>query len=164
MTIIDKERRFMKLKLVIIICLFFSIYSNAAELKGKVIHISDWDTIHLLTTNKVKYKIRLDEIDAPENSQAFGNKSKENLKKYIYNKDVVVNYSSRDQYDRVLGTIYLNKQDINLQQIKDGYAWVYKKYSNNSTYYKAEKEARNSKKGLWADKYPIEPWIFRKNK
>ncbi|WP_414017321.1 thermonuclease family protein [Aliarcobacter butzleri] len=82
----------------------------------------------------------------------------------MYNKDAVVNYNSRDKYDRVLGTIYLNEQDINLQQIKDGYAWVYKKYSNNSNYYKAEKEAKNNNRGLWVDKNPIEPWVLRKHK
>ena len=113
----------MKLKLLISFFLFFTIYINAAELNGKVIHISDGDTIHVLTNDKKKYKIRLNGIDAPESSQDYGNKSKENLKRYIYNKDVTVTYNSKDQYDRLLGTVYLNKQDINLQQIKDGYAW-----------------------------------------
>ena len=124
----------MKLKLLISFLLFFTIYINAAELNGKVIHISDGDTIHVLTNDKKKYKIRLNGIDAPESSQDYGNKSKENLKRYIYNKDVTVTYNSKDQYDRLLGTVYLNKQDINLQQIKDGYAWVYRKYNNDSNY------------------------------
>ncbi len=116
----------MKLKLLISFLLFFTIYINAAELNGKVIHISDGDTIHVLTNDKKKYKIRLNGIDAPESSQDYGNKSKENLKRYIYNKDVTVIYKSKDKYNRLLGTVYLNKQDINLQQIKDGYAWVYR--------------------------------------
>ena len=82
----------MKLKLLISFLLFFTIYINAAELNGKVIHISDGDTIHVLTNDKKKYKIRLNGIDAPESSQDYGNKSKENLKRYIYNKDVTVIY------------------------------------------------------------------------
>ena len=152
----------MKLKLLISFLLFFTIYINAAELNGKVIHISDGDTIHVLTNDKKKYKIRLNGIDAPESSQDYGNKSKENLKRYIYNKDVTVIYKSKDKYNRLLGTVYLNKQDINLQQIKDGYAWVYKKYNNDSNYLIAEKHARSSKKGLWAGINPLEPWVFRK--
>lgn len=48
--------------------------------------------------------------------------------------------------------------------MKDGYAWVYKKYSNNSSYYEAEKLAKRNKKGLWVDNNPIEPWEFRKLK
>ena len=71
------------------------------ELKGKIIHISDGDTVHLLTDNKEKIKIRLNDIDAPESKQAFGNKSKENLKNYIYQKNVVVEYKNKDKYKRV---------------------------------------------------------------
>ncbi|MDN5105047.1 thermonuclease family protein [Aliarcobacter butzleri] len=125
----------------LLICLVFIINIYANEIKGKVIHISDGDTIYVLTPQREKYKIRLNDIDAPENKQAFGNKSKENLKKYIYNKNVSVLYNSKDKYGRILGTVYLNNQDINLQQLKDGFAWVYKKYSKNIIYYKAEKEA-----------------------
>ena len=152
-----------KILKVTLLCSCFC-YANASMLTGKVIHISDGDTVHILTTNKEKIKIRLSGIDAPESKQAFGNKSKENLKSYIYQKDVAVKYDSKDKYNRVLGTIYYQNKDINLQQIKDGYAWFYKQYSNNATYYKAEQEARKSKKGLWYDKNPIEPWEFRKNK
>ena len=110
------------IKNVIIILLLISNNLLSLELKGKIIHISDGDTVHLLTDNKEKIKIRLNDIDAPESKQAFGNKSKENLKNYIYQKNVVVEYKNKDKYKRVLGTIYYQNRDINLQQIKDGYA------------------------------------------
>ena len=152
------------MKHIVILLLLISSNLLSLELKGKIIHISDGDTVHLLTDNKEKIKIRLNDIDAPESKQAFGNKSKENLKKYIYQKNVVVKYKNKDKYKRVLGTIYYQNRDINLQQVKDGYAWVYKKYSKNPIYFKAEQEAKSKKLGLWSDKNPIEPWEFRKNK
>lgn len=134
------------------------------ELIGKVVKVSDGDTITILTSDKIQYKIRLNDIDAPEKKQAFGNKSKDNLAKYIAGKTVTVQYQKKDKYKRILGTIYYNNTDINLQQVKDGYAWVYKKYSKNQDYYNAEKLARENKKGLWNDKNPIAPWEFRKIK
>ena len=140
------------------------ITCNAENLAGKVISINDGDTLSVLTKDNTQYKIRLNHIDAPESKQAFGNKSKENLKSYIYQKNVVVEYKDKDKYQRVLGTIYYQNKDINLQQVKDGYAWVYKKYSKKLSYHKAEDEARDKNKGLWSDKNPIEPWEFRKNK
>ncbi|MCT7467062.1 thermonuclease family protein [Aliarcobacter cryaerophilus] len=152
------------MKYIILLLLLMSNNLLSLELKGKIIHISDGDTAHLLTDKKEKIKIRLSDIDAPENKQAFGNKSKENLKSYIYQKNVVVEYKDKDKYQRVLGTIYYQNKDINLQQVKDGYAWVYKKYSKKLSYHKAEDEARDKNKGLWSDKNPIEPWEFRKNK
>ena len=144
--------------------LILSSYLFSLELIGKVVKVSDGDTVTILTSDKTQQKIRLNDIDAPEKKQAFGNKSKDNLAKYIAGKTVTVEYQKKDKYKRVLGTIYYNNTDINLQQVKDGYAWVYKKYSNNQTYYKAEKVARDKRVGLWIDKNPLEPWEFRKKK
>ncbi|MGJ0302481.1 thermonuclease family protein [Aliarcobacter cryaerophilus] len=148
-----------KLLLALII---LSSYLFSLELIGKVVKVSDGDTVTILTSDKTQHKIRLNDIDAPEKKQNFGNKSKDNLAKYIAGKTVTVKYNKTDKYKRILGTIYYNNTDINLQQVKDGYAWVYKKYSNNQTYYKAEKLARDKKIGLWSDKKPLEPWEFRK--
>ena len=144
--------------------LILSSYLFSLELIGKVVKVSDGDTVTILTSDKTQHKIRLNDIDAPEKKQAFGNKSKDNLAKYIAGKTVKVQYQKKDKYKRILGTIYYNNTDINLQQVKDGYAWVYKKYSNNQTYYKAEKLARDKRVGLWVDKNPISPWEFRKKK
>lgn len=146
----------------ILLLIILSSYLFSFELIGKVVKVSDGDTITILTSDKTQYKIRLNDIDAPEKKQAFGNKSKDNLAKYIAGKTVKVEYKTKDKYKRILGTIYYNNIDINLQQVKDGYAWVYKKYSKNQDYYNAEKVARENKKGLWIDKSPLEPWEFRK--
>lgn len=148
----------------ILLLIILSSYLFSFELIGKVVKISDGDTITILTSDKIQYKIRLNDIDAPEKKQAFGNKSKDNLAKYIAGKTIKVEYKSTDKYKRILGTIYYNNTDINLQQVKDGFAWVYKKYSKNQDYYNAEKLARENKKGLWNDKNPIAPWEFRKIK
>ena len=123
--------------------IILSSYLFSLELIGKVVKVSDGDTVTILTSDKTQHKIRLNDIDAPEKKQAFGNKSKENLKSYIYQKNVVVEYKNKDKYKRVLGTIYYQNRDKYLQQVKDGYAWVYKKYSKNPTYFKAEQEARS---------------------
>ena len=144
--------------------IILSSYLFSLELIGKVVKVSDGDTVTILASDKTQHKIRLNDIDAPEKKQAFGNKSKDNLAKYIAGKTVTVQYQKKDKYKRVLGTIYYNNTDINLQQVKDGYAWVYKKYSNNQTYYKAEKLARDKRVGLWADKSPVAPWEFRNSK
>ena len=46
-----------------ILLLLISNNLLSLELKGKIIHISDGDTVHLLTDNKEKIKIRLNDID-----------------------------------------------------------------------------------------------------
>ena len=149
---------------IVFYILLFCTYANSLELIGKVIKVSDGDTITLLTDDKVSHKVRLNDIDAPEKKQPFGSKSRDNLASYIAGETVTVKYKTKDRYGRVLGTIYFDNLDINLQQIKNGYAWVYKQYSKNQTYYKEEQKARDLKKGLWIEKEPIAPWEFRKQK
>ena len=84
-------------------------------------------------------KIRLNKIDAPEHNQDFGAKSKQFLSGMIFNKIVDVEYEKIDKYRRVLGVIYLNGIDISLKQVKEGMAWVYRRYTSDKTYVKAEK-------------------------
>mgnify|MGYP003484647385 FL=1 len=151
------------LQIVFYILLFYT-YANSLELIGKVIKVSDGDTVTILTEDKVSHKIRLNDIDAPEKKQPFGNKSRDNLASYIAGEIITVKYKSKDKYGRILGTIYFENLDINLQQIKNGYAWVYKQYSKNQTYYQEEQKAKDLKKGLWIAKEPLAPWEYRKKR
>ena len=135
-----------------------------AEVRGRVVKVADGDTITVLAAANAQHKIRLYGIDAPESKQAFGQKSKEQLSNYVFGKDVVVKYKSRDKYGRVLGTVYVDGKDINLEMLKAGLAHHYKRYDSTPAYAQAEAEARQNKLGLWADKNPIEPYEFRKRR
>ena len=54
--------------------LFLSLSLFSAEIIGKVVGVSDGDTITVLDNlDKGKFRIRLNKIDAPEKKQAFGN-------------------------------------------------------------------------------------------
>jgi endonuclease YncB( thermonuclease family) len=46
-------------------------------LEGKVVGISDGDTLTLLDSANTQHKIRLSGIDTPEKAQAFGNRAKQ---------------------------------------------------------------------------------------
>ena len=149
---------------IINIFLLLTTILVAETITGKVISVTDGDTIKILDEKNKVYKIRLNDIDAPEKKQAFGNKSKENLSKYIAGENVRVEYYKLDRYKRILGTVYFKDKDINKQQIIDGYAWVYKKYSKNNEYINQERISKKHKRGLWKDEKPIEPWEYRKMK
>jgi nuclease-like protein len=54
---------------------------------------------------------------------------------------------------------------VNHTLVKDGWCWWYRKYApGNSELEKLEKDARDGKKGLWADPHPGPPWEWRKRK
>lgn len=143
---------------IFIIFLLMLSNANAGSLDCpcKVVKVTDGDTVHVLDQTITKHKIRLGGIDAPERKQAFGKKSTKNLASYIAGKYIEVEYDKRDRYGRIIGKLLKDGQDINLKQIKDGYAWHYKKYSKEQTkldralYSSAEIEARNARIGLWS--------------
>ena len=62
--------------LTLLFCLLLTASALADTLTGKVIKITDGDTIHVLLNNHTKEKIRLSGIDAPERKQPHGNKAK----------------------------------------------------------------------------------------
>lgn len=100
----------------------------AEILQGRVVRVTDGDTITVLDTNNTQYKVRLAGIDAPEKKQPFGKVSKSSLSDLIYNKTVLVDWSKHDRYERLVGKVWLNELDVNLEQIKRGLAWHYTKY------------------------------------
>ena len=122
----------------------------------------------LLFWTTTKHKMRLQGIDAPEKTQAFGQKSKQSLHQLIHNKQVTIEYQKKDKYGRTVGKVVHNGNDVCLEQIKLGMAWHYKQYESEQpkedreTYAQAELSARANAIGLWKDKQPSPPWEFRK--
>jgi micrococcal nuclease len=54
------------------------------------------------------------------------------------------------------------KRWINEELVGEGFAWHFKRYSNDKTLAEAEIEARNAKRGLWQDAHPTPPWEYRR--
>ena len=156
---------FLKHFFIFILLSFFLNSFVYADFNGKVVKVIDGDTVDILTIKKQKIRVRLLDIDAPESNQAYGNKSKQYLASLIAGKKVFVKSSKKDIYKRTLGTIFLNKVNINAKMVESGYAWAYryKGVANNKLMVKIEAKAKQSKKGLWKDKKPIAPWDFRRN-
>lgn len=136
---------------------------HAERLSGSVVGIADGDTLTLLSPEKVQTRIRLAQIDAPEKKQAFGQKSKASLSDLVYGQAVEVEVETLDRYGRSVGTVFRQGQDINLEQIRRGMAWVYRRYAKDPLYLESENKARSEKQGLWSDPDAVPPWEFRQN-
>ena len=130
------------------------------ELSGKVIGVTDGDTIKVLV-NKETIKVRLEGIDAPESGQSFGNKAKKALSEMVAGKTVTVKKTGTDKYGRTLGIVIVGVVDANAKLVEDGWAWHFKKYSSDERLAKLEEVARTAKRGLWADENPLAPWDYR---
>ncbi|MEO6118614.1 MAG: thermonuclease family protein [Methylotenera sp.] len=139
-----------------------------ADVTGRVVGVTDGDTITLLDNYNTQYKVRLAGIDAPEKKQPFGQRSKQSLSDCAYDKSATIVGHKLDRYGRLVGKVMVNNVDCNLRQINQGLAWQYKKYIKEQVfedrliYMHAEDDARNGKVGLWAEPTPIAPWEWRR--
>ncbi len=79
--------------------------------------VSDGDTITIEAGGQ-KEKVRLNGIDAPESKQAGGQEARQYLAARILIKQVRIEGSSLDRYGRLLGTVYLGSENINLAMIR----------------------------------------------
>jgi endonuclease YncB( thermonuclease family) len=148
-----------------------------APITGRVIAVSDGDTIKVLDVQNKTHKIRLAGIDAPERDQPFGNASRKHLMGMIAGEQVRVEALKHDRYGRVLGKVWVQPGDCprcgktlnaNHAQIVDGMAWWYRYYAEDQSeedrgrYESAEQEAKLRKWGLWVDAEPVAPWDWRR--
>ena len=136
-------------------------------LNGRVVKVADGDTITVLDAANVQHRIRLDKIDAPEKGQPFGEAARKYLAAFVAGKDVEIEWTKPDKYGRILGTVWAMipvRTDVNLQMVKDGFAWHYKHFDSTSSYAAAETAARVAGRGLWQDTASTPPYAFRKAK
>ena len=132
-------------------------------LRGVVIKVVDGDTITLLEKTpegKRTYQIRLEGIDSPERRQDGYEGAKDYLEKLIWGETVTVQYTGKDQYDRILGLILYGELRVNDEMVKEGWAWRYK-HSTSRKLASYESEARAAKKGFWAEPNPVPPWEWK---
>ncbi|MEM4134406.1 MAG: thermonuclease family protein [Candidatus Micrarchaeia archaeon] len=141
-------------------------------------YVVDGDTIKVYYQEE-KVSVRLIGIDAPESkmndrvyrqAESFnksvekivemGQKSKKYAKKILQGREYVyleLDAQIKDKYGRILGYVWLEpdkKQMLNEIMVREGYAVVYTcppnvKYTER--FVKAEREAREKKKGLWRE-------------
>ena len=158
--------------LIPFICLLFlptSLFGNPFKVTG----VCDGDTIKVKGYG-VEIKLRLAGIDAPEttkNKIGFGQRYSQEARGYlsgmVLNKTIEIKGHGYRNIDLMLGTVFLNGKNINLEMVRAGLAEVFRgeppKDLNLDPFFKAERQSRAEKKGIWiqGDNY-VSPTTWRK--
>jgi micrococcal nuclease len=103
--------------------------------EGTVTQVTDGDTLKVETPEGTKLTVRLYGIDAPEierlnhrtgliskQGQPYGKSSYEVLEAKVLRRKVKVDIVDIDRYKRMVGIVYLDGRNINLEMVKGGWA------------------------------------------
>jgi micrococcal nuclease len=146
---------------------------------GKVTKVSDGDTIHVTTPEQTQLTVRLYGIDAPETpkinqrtgrinkpGQPMGEEAWGALRAKILGRTVRLDIMDIDRYKRMVGIIWTDNRNINLEMVKEGFAETYIEYLRGEPYrqqfIRAQEKAQVSKRGIWALSHYERPADFRK--
>jgi len=123
--------------------------------------VHDGDTETAINQNGHVEKIRLADIDAPEYRQPYGQAAQQALAQKLNKTPFHMTPNGRDQYDRLLATLWVNDRNINRELVAEGLAWVFDRYSPPTDLVAAEKDAKNARIGLWKAPDPVRPATWR---
>ena len=135
-------------------------FAQAEQLK--VVSVADGDTFTGVDGRHRKVKVRLHGIDAPEKAQPFGKTARRSLGEMIQGKVVDVTPLDRDDYGRIVADVRVGGLSVNHTQVERGHAWRSPRHDTRGEFIRVELAARQAGRGLWADRSPVPPWVWRK--
>jgi endonuclease YncB( thermonuclease family) len=133
--------------------------------------IYDGDTLRVVRGSD-EQKIRFCGIDAPEKNQELGTESRDHLRSLvdIGKGELLLVPVEKDRYGRTVAEVYVKDSrdtaiNLNVQMVRDGYAWHYERYSGScpirGEFAIAQELAQKEGLGIWNGN-PQPPWEWRK--
>ena len=131
------------------------------ETTYKVRRVVDGDTVEIQYKGKVT-SVQLIGVDAPETVhrdkpiEPYGEEATNFMNELLLDESVYIRFekNKRDQYDRLLGYVYRNSDDmfINLEIIREGYGRVdtrHQPFKHEELFLAYQSRAKDIQKGLW---------------
>jgi endonuclease YncB( thermonuclease family) len=140
-------------------------HADDRDFSGTVRRIFDGDSFLVRPPKGRDVDVRLQDIDAPEKHQPYGDVARNALVNLIGGRNVFVDVIEIDQYGRKIVRVYRqpDRLDVIKALVRDGHVWVYRRKVRDRSLIELEDAARAAKRGLWAlpaeDRIP--PWEYR---
>ena len=95
-----------------------------------------------------------------------GTRAKQFTGDLVFGKTVTLRVHDIDRYGRQVAEIILpDGRNVNYEIVKARFAWWFVRYArHDEELQRLELEAREARRGLWADENPVAPWEFRRSK
>lgn len=148
--------------LALVLALLGCGHGRSQTWTATVVHVTDGDTVYVRAAgHEPSVPVRLLGIDAPEICQGGGLASREALAELVLHRQVTLVGVGQDSYGRELARIYLGGQDVGRTLVAQGQAWSYGRGRQDGPYAREQREARQARRGLFAQARPEMPRAFR---
>lgn len=153
----------MRFAVLLLLLLSPAACGGAGGIEGRVVAVSDGDTLTVLTAADEEVKVRLAGIDTPEARQPYGARARQQLADLAFRRPVRVEVEDIDHYGRTVGRVHAGGRDVNAEMVRLGGGWVYRQYSRDRALLDLEQEAREARRGLWSlpEAERVPPWAWR---
>lgn len=125
------------MQILLVFVLAMPLAALADDFDGRVVGVSNGDTITVLDSAQDRHEIKLVGVGAPESDQPYGQLSRKHLFDLVFGKEVRVEWLKRDRYGHILGKVMVQPRgcpackktrDAGLAQLETGLAWWYREY------------------------------------
>lgn len=134
--------------------------------KGRVINVTDGDSLTVLTGRGQLVSVRLYGVDAPEYRQQGGSEAAAFAGDLALFSQVSLSVVEKDQYGRSVALVLLpDGRTLNEELVREGHAWVYRRYCDQPqcvSWLALERQAKKQGRGLWQRRNPMPPWEWRR--
>ena len=158
---------FLVKRFVATLIIYSLAYLPAYAWDGQVTGVLDGDSLRVKKGSRV-YEIRLYGIDSPEYGQFCWHEAKELTKGLVLGKIVNIKAMDTDSYGRIVALVWQQGQSVNSELVRNGLAWVYPRYCLTqplcSEMKLLEEAVKKQRLGLWREKSPVAPWLWRRLK
>jgi endonuclease YncB( thermonuclease family) len=151
------------------LCWFTTAAADDRDFSGTVRRIFDGDSFLVLPAKargkSSEIDVRLQDIDAPEKSQPYGNTARAALVDILADREVFVDVIDIDRYGRKIVRVFRepDRFDVIKALVRDGHVWVYRRKVHDESLVGLEDAARAERRGLWAlpEEELMPPWQYR---
>ena len=151
----------------LVLLLANTVLGQQSVIYGRVVGLTDGDTLKVLVAGQELLRVRIAFCDAPEERQAFGTRAIQAMSELAFGKEIELRKHAIDRYGRTVAQVFVDGKDVSLEMLRQDFAWVYDRYITEAstevqeTYRKAQEEAKAEQRGLWNDPNSIPPDISK---
>jgi micrococcal nuclease len=131
-----------------------ALASLGSNFSGRVVSVTDGDTLDVVTADNRRVRIRLEGIDSPERGEPFSTVARTFTRQLAFDKTVQVKAHDVDRYGRLVARVTSEGKDLSLELVSAGLARHYTVFSFDQRLEAAQQQAQQERRGMWKDGVP----------